>query len=78
MKDFLLDANKFDLPLPSYDLIYSIYSEGNKRLHEGKISTKFDAEESIRIVRNFIEKISTIKVTKKQIDDFKKQSKSVN
>ena len=77
MKDFLSDARKFNFPIPSYDLIYAIYSEGNKRLHSGEINTEFDTEESIRMVKNFIEKLSAMDISEKQIKDFKKQSNSV-
>lgn len=77
MKYFLSDAKEFDLPLPSYTLIQSIYSEGNKRLHAGEINTRFEIEESLQMVKNFIDKLSDIQVSKIDVDNFKKKSKSV-
>ncbi|MDH5417411.1 MAG: hypothetical protein OEW86_05395 [Nitrosopumilus sp.] len=76
MMRFLEDAKKYDFPLPSYNLIYSIFSEGNSRLHAGEINTEFEASESIRIVANFVEGLQMLQITKKQIDDFMSKSKT--
>jgi len=57
-------------------LIRTILSEGNSRLHEGKISTEFDAKNSIQIVQNFMDELAKMEVSQEQIDDFKKKSKS--
>jgi len=78
MKNFLEDARKFNLPLPSYSLIHAIYVEGNKRLHAGQINTEFELEESIKMVKNFIDKLDEIEISKKQIEDFKEKSHLVN
>lgn len=78
MSQFVDDAKKYNFPLPSYNLIYSIFSEGSSRLHGGEVSTRFEAEESIRVVRNFVDILSKLDVSQEQIEDFKKKSKSVS
>jgi hypothetical protein len=77
MPQFVADAEKYNFPLPSYSLISTIFSEGNKRLHAGKVATKFDAKNAIQIVRNFIDDLSKIDVSQEQIEDFKSKSQSV-
>ncbi|WP_268541344.1 hypothetical protein [Candidatus Nitrosotenuis cloacae] len=77
MPEFVADAEKYNFPLPSYSLISAIFSEGNKRLHVGKVATKFDAKNSIQIVRDFVEDLAKIDISQEQIKDFKNKSKSV-
>lgn len=77
MSQFFTDAEKYDFPLPSYNLIRTVFSEGNTRLHAGKVPTKFDAENSIQIVKGFIEKLSQMHISQEKIEDFKSKSESV-
>jgi hypothetical protein len=74
MKTFIDEAKKFDFPLPSYDFIYQLFTEGSERIHQGKIHTSFEIQEAIRTVSNFIDELETIEVTKEKIDDFVKKS----
>ncbi len=77
MKRFFEDADKYNFPLPSYDLAYKYFDEGSVRIHSGKIHTSFDAREAIRYVSNFVDQLDLINVTQGQIEDFKRQSTSV-
>lgn len=77
MHGFFHDAEKFDLPLPSYSLIYTIFNEGSKRLHEGKIHTNFEVSQSIETVTNFIAELEKSIISQDIIDNFKIHSKSV-
>ena len=72
---FIEQANKHNFPLPSYDLIYTYFSEGSQRIHEGKIHTSFEANEVIRTVSNFIDELDLIEVTKGEITDFVRKCK---
>jgi len=74
---FLEDADKFDLPLPSYGLVYKMFSEGTGRIHEGKVHTPFEAREAIRFVSNFIDELTVMEIPVEIIEKFKTQSKSV-
>ncbi|MCH7647096.1 MAG: hypothetical protein IIA83_00605 [Thaumarchaeota archaeon] len=76
ISQFITDAEKYNFPFPSPILIRTILSEGNSRLHEGKIATEFDAKNSIQIVQNFMDELAKIKVSQEQIEDFKNKSKS--
>lgn len=77
MKGFFIDAEEFDLPLPGYSIIYTIFNEGSKRLHEGKINTNFEVSQAINTVTNFIAELEQLVISKEQIDDFKIKCKSV-
>ncbi len=77
MANFLDYANEYDLPLPSYKLIYSFFDLGSKRLHNGIIYTPFEAKESLIIVTNFIDQLDLMEVDQNFIDDFKKKCKFV-
>lgn len=78
MYHFFLDAENFNLPLPSYTLIYTIYDEGSKRIHEGKIPTPFEASQAIELVTNFIAELEKIEISPDVIDEFKKKCKFVS
>jgi len=43
MKTFLKDADKYDFPLPAFNLIYNLFDEGSSRIHAGKGHTGFEA-----------------------------------
>ena len=77
MLQFLNNADKYDLPLPSYYLIYSFFDMGSKRLHSGVINTPFEAKEALRVVTNFVDQLDLIEIDQKIIDDFKKKCKFV-
>lgn len=71
MKNFLKDADKYNFPLPSYNLIYGLFDEGSSRIHAGKGNTLFEAKQMVRIVTDFIDALKTIKITNEKINDFK-------
>lgn len=70
MIEFIEQADKNQFQLPSYDLIYTYFSEGSQRIHQGRIHTTFEANEVIRTVSNFIDELELIEITKEQIKDF--------
>lgn len=78
MYHFISDAENFNLPLPSYTLIYTIYDQGNKRIHEGKIPTPFEASQAIELVTNFIAELQKIEISPDTIDEFKKKCNYVS
>lgn len=78
MKQFLLDAKKYNFPLPSYDTIYYYYDEGSDRLHEGKVVTPWECENALSFVSGFIDRLDLIDISQKEIEDFKKKSNSVS
>lgn len=75
---FILDAENFNLPLPSYSLIYTIFDEGSKRIHEGKIFTPFEASQAIELVTNFIAELEKIEISPDTINEFKKKCNYVS
>jgi len=77
MGGFFRDAEEFNLPLPSYTLIYAIFNEGSKRLHDGKIPTPFEASTSVDTVTDFISELEKIVVSQEKINDFKNKCKYV-
>lgn len=77
MKGFFNDAEKFGLPLPGYSMIYAIFNEGSKRLHQGKINTNFEVSTAIYTVTKFIAELEQLDISKEQVYDFKKKSKFV-
>ena len=76
-KQFFDDAEKYDLPLPSYDMIYRYFDEASQRLHEGRVHTPWECQEALDFVAKFIDRLDLIDVSDKEIDEFKKKSKSV-
>jgi hypothetical protein len=77
MKTFLLDAEKFDFPLPSYTMLYDYYNEGSQRIHGGKLNTPFECQEALVFVARFIDRLDLINVSQKDINAFKTKSKAV-
>lgn len=77
MGNFFNDADRLDLPLPSYSLIYMIFNEGSKRLHDGKVHTPFEASEAIDMVTDFIAELEEMKISQVKIDEFKSKCKFV-
>jgi len=77
MRTFFVDANKYDFPLSSYDLIYGLFDEGSSRIHEGKGSTVFEAKQMIRMVSEFIDSLDMINIPQEKIDEFKSKSNAV-
>lgn len=73
MHNFISDAEKFNLPLPSYTLIYTIFNEGSKRIHDGKIHTSFEASQAIELVTNFIVELQKSNISPQLIDSFKQK-----
>jgi len=77
MGRFFSDAEEFNLPLPSYTLIYIIYNEGSKRLHDGKIPTPFEASKAVNTVTDFIAELEKTIVSQEKINEFKNKCKYV-
>lgn len=77
MIQFLGDAKKHNLPLPSYDLIYKYFSSGSERIHSGNINTSFEVSQITRTVKEFIDELEEIKISQIEIENFKKQCKFV-
>jgi len=77
MKRFLEDAEEYNLPLPSYTMLYDYYDEGSHRLHSGVLNTPFECQKALNFVANFIDNLEVINISQKEIDDFKKKSKAV-
>lgn len=78
MSRFIDDAKKMNFPLPSYDFIYDIFDEGSDRLHAGKPPTNWEAHEMIRTVSSFVDALDLIEITDEEIEEFKKNSTTVN
>jgi len=78
MSRFIDDAKKMNFPLPSYDFIYDIFTEGNDRLHTGKPPTNWESQEMIKTVSSFVDALDLIEITTEEIEEFKKNSKTVN
>jgi len=77
MKTFLIDAEKYNFPLPSYTVLYDYYDEGSHRLHSGKLNTPFECQKALDFVDGFIDRLELISISQKDIDDFKNKSKAV-
>jgi hypothetical protein len=77
MKQFLKDADKYGLPLPSYQMLYDYYDEGSHRLHSGRLNTPFECQKALDFVDDFIDNLELINISQKDIDDFKNKSKAV-
>lgn len=77
MKAFLIDAEKYNFPLPSYTMLYDYYDEGSHRLHSGKLHTPFECKKALDFVDGFIDSLELVNVSQKEIDGFKNKSKAV-
>jgi hypothetical protein len=77
MKQFLRDAEKYNLPLPSYTMLYDYFDEGSQRIHEGKLNTPYECQRALEFVAGFIDRLESAHASQKDIDEFKKKSKAV-
>jgi hypothetical protein len=77
MKQFLLDADKFRLPLPSYTMLYHYFDEGSQRIHEGKLNTPFECQKALEFVAEFIDRLEASDIPREEIEKFKGKSKTV-
>ncbi len=76
-KQFFYDAGKYNLRLPSYDMIYRYFDEASQRLHEGRVHTPWECQEALDFVAKFIDRLDLIDISDREIEEFKKKSKSV-
>lgn len=76
-KLFFDDAGKYGLLLPSYDMIYRYFDEASQRLHEGRLHTPWECQEALDFVAKFIDRLDSKDVSDKEIEEFKRKSKSV-
>jgi hypothetical protein len=76
MQQFLDDAQRFGLPVPSYDLLYHYYNMGSRRLHSGIVSPPFEAVQAVRFASDLIDALDLVQVDEQMVEDFKKKSKS--
>ncbi|MDH5782925.1 MAG: hypothetical protein OEZ35_04585 [Candidatus Bathyarchaeota archaeon] len=76
-KKFFDDAGKYGLRLPSYDMVYRYFDEASQRLHEGRVHTPWECQEALEFVAKFIDRLDLIDISDKEIEEFKKKSKSV-
>jgi len=74
---FFEDAGKYGLLLPSYDMVYRYFDEASQRLHEGRVHTPWECQEALDFVAKFIDRLDLIDISDKEIEGFKKKSKSV-
>jgi hypothetical protein len=77
MKQFLMDTEKFNLPLPSYTMHYDYFDEGSQRLHGGKLNTPFECQKASEFVAGFIDGLEAANIPQEEIEKFKKMSKTV-
>lgn len=77
MSKFLQDAKEFDLPLPSYELIYQYFSAGSDRSHLGKLNTPFEVSQITKTVSEFFDELDKVTISQIKIEEFKKKCKYV-
>lgn len=77
MKAFLIDAEKYNFPLPSYTMLYDYYDEGSNRLHSGQLNTPYECQKALDFVDGFIDRLELINICQEEIDNFKKKCKWV-
>jgi hypothetical protein len=68
MKQFLTDAEKYNLSLPSYSMIYDYFDEASQRIHGGKLHTPWECEKALGFVTEFIDRLDIIEISKADID----------
>jgi len=78
MKQFIQDAEKYDLPLPSYAMLYDYFDEGSQRIHEGKLHTPWECEKALNFVAEFIDRLDLIDMSAEDIEEFKRKSKAAD
>ena len=77
MRQFLIDAEKYNLPLPSYTMLYDYFDEGTQRIHGGKLNTPFECQKALEFVAGFIDRLEVANIPQEAIEKFKKMSKTV-
>jgi hypothetical protein len=77
MKQFLADAEKHNLPLPSYSMAYDYFDEGSQRIHGGKLHTPWECEKALSFVAEFIDRLDLVEISKGDVDEFRKRSNTV-
>jgi hypothetical protein len=77
MKSFISEAERFGLPLPSYTMLYDIFDEGSKRIHEGKLNTSYECQRALEFVAGFIDRLDLIQIDQQKIDAFKQSCRCV-
>jgi hypothetical protein len=77
MKQFLMDAEKYGLPLPSYTMLYDYFDEGTQRIHGGRLNTPFECQKALEFVAGFIDRLEAANIPQEEIKKFKKMSKTV-
>jgi hypothetical protein len=77
MHNFIQCAEKEHLTLPAYTLLYEYYSEGNQRIHGGKLNTPFECKEALKFVARFVDQLDLIDIPKEKIEEFKQKCKCV-
>lgn len=77
-KQFLKDADKYDLPLPSYTMIYDYFDEGSHRIHGGRINPPWECQKALSFVAEFIDRLELIDVSQKKIEEFKKTCRAAS
>ena len=77
MKQFLIDAEKFGLQLPTYTMLYDYFDEGSQRIHSGKLNTPYECQKALEFVAGFIDQLDLIDIKKGKIEEFKQKCKCV-
>jgi hypothetical protein len=77
MKQFLVEAEKFGLPLPTYTMLYDYFDEGSQRIHSGKLNTPYECQKALEFVAGFIDQLDLMDISKEKIEEFKKGCRCV-
>ncbi len=77
MKQFLIEAERFDLGLPTYTMLYDYFDEGSQRIHSGKLNTPYECQNALEFVAGFIDRLDLIQVDQQKIDEFKQSCRCV-
>jgi len=77
MRQFLVDAEKYGLPLPSYTMLYDYVDEGSQRIHSGKLNTPFECQKALEFVAGFIDQLELVDISDEKINEFKQKSPKV-
>jgi len=75
--NFLVKADEYNFPLPSYEMLYYYYSEGSGRIHAVKLNTPFECQIALNFADGFIDRLELCNISPEKIDDFKNKSKVV-
>lgn len=77
MKQFLIEAEKFNLGLPTYTMLYDYFDEGSQRIHSGKLNTPYECQNALEFVAGFIDRLDLVQVDQQKIDEFKQSCRCV-